>query len=490
MVIVGKLVHYGIDLVLVSTVLAGIRRSTGLTPALRDESGTINMGIKRYLEILFSLSDPKATPKYSIAKDPMYKVLDPDVKYTVSALVGENADGLMIVGSYAIVRQLGRGSFGTVYLVKHQETGQEYAMKEYVKASLRKRRQSDMMKRARGGGPMRPGRGSLFASRQVLQRQQSEESSDPFSLIKAELAISKKLQHPNLVRLHEVLNDPEQDVLYLVIDLCESGPVQKIDPFQPTAAKIPPEDARKYFTQALLGLEYLHEHDIVHRDIKPDNLLLTKENILKIADFGESVLLDEHGDKVKGSTGTPAFMAPELCQSASEVSGEAADIWSLGVCLYGFIYGTLPFQGTSVFEVIDSISAGDLRFPGPHDEDLIDLLTRMLERNPDTRITIEEIREHPWVTCKGTVPLVGKQENCENYIEDITQQDIDSVIQPIFDIMPVIMAMAKLRRFRRRIKEKREREEKQRQEQQEQQQSRSWTDETRADNQKSVAAAN
>ncbi|KAJ1853549.1 hypothetical protein LPJ73_002627, partial [Coemansia sp. RSA 2703] len=241
------------------------------------------------------------------------------------------------------------------------------------------------------------------------------------------------------------------------IDLCDKGPVQTLDAEQRASPVYEPETARKYFAQALLGLEYLHEMGIVHRDIKLDNLLLTADDTLKIADFGESVMHQESGDKVKGSTGTPAFMAPELCQNASEVSGEAADIWSLG---------------SSVMEVMDSVSECDLRFPGPFDKDLNDLLTRMLERNPDSRITIDEIREHPWVTQNGSFSLPSKERNCENHITEITQQDLDNAIQPIFDIMPAILAIAKLRRFRQRIKEKRERElEEQQQEQQKLQES-------------------
>ncbi|KAJ1999586.1 hypothetical protein GGI06_006053 [Coemansia sp. S85] len=82
----------------------------------------------------------------------------------------------------------------------------------------------------------------------------------------------------------------------------------------------------------------------------------------------------------------------------------------------------------------------------------------MLDPNPDSRITIAEIREHPWVTKNGSFALPSKESNCEHSVTAITQEDIDSVIQPIFDIMPIIMAVAKLRRFRRRIREKRERE--------------------------------
>ncbi|KAJ1795864.1 hypothetical protein LPJ59_004097 [Coemansia sp. RSA 2399] len=392
----------------------------------------------------------------------MYKVTDASVKYTVAAQVSETGDGDMVVGDYEIIEELGHGSFGTVHLAKSKTTGETFAMKEYSKANLRKRQQATMMRADSGGGgggmpPMRPGRGGLFAARRMLlQKQSSEEDMDPFYLIKTELAISKKLQHPHLVGLHEALNDTEHDVLYLVIDICKKGPVMHIGSSDETTTPFPPERAHKYFTHALLALEYLHEHDIIHMDIKLDNLLLTDNDVLKIADFGESVMPSDSRHKVKGASGTPAFMAPEQCQGVEEISGEPVDIWSLGVCLYGFMFGTLPFKGSTVVEIMDSISSDDISFPGPHDEQLQDLLLRMLERNPDARITIAEIREHPWVTRGGTFELPSKEDNCKNVVSTITQEDVDNVLKPIFDIMPVINAVAKLRVIRRRLRERRE----------------------------------
>ncbi|PIA13802.1 kinase-like protein [Coemansia reversa NRRL 1564] len=378
----------------------------------------------------------------------MYKVADPEIKYTVAAQVGENTNGVMVVGDYTITRQIGHGSFGTVYEVRSTSTGVRFAMKEYNKTGLRRRQQSNLMRSSRGRGTMLRGRGArggMFdARRAMLQDQQQGEASDPFYLIKRELAVSKKLKHPNLVRVHEVLNDDEQDVLYLVIELCENGPVQKVDPSSSSTTQLSPEQAHKYFVESLLGLEYLHKNNIIHRDIKPDNLLLTSDNTLKIADFGESTMVARHEDKVTGSTGSPAFMAPELCQGIAEVSGEAADIWSLGVCLYSFVYGTLPFKGHSTIEVLDSISE--------------DLLSRMLDRSPVSRIRIHDIREHPWVTQDDTFALPSKEENCKHIVDPVTQEDVNNTVKHIYDIMPVIMAVAKLRRYRRRIREKREKE--------------------------------
>ncbi|KAJ2852569.1 hypothetical protein IWW36_000198 [Coemansia brasiliensis] len=367
----------------------------------------------------------------------MYKVTDPKIKYTVAAEVGEDIHGVMVIENYRI------------------------AMKEYNKAGLRRRQQSELLRSSRNSGPMQRGRGrgGMFAARRaMMQRQQELEAEDPFYLIKTELAVSKKLQHPNLVRVHEVLNDNEQDILYLVIDLCQNGPVQVMDLESLTAPPLSLSDAHKYFTQALLGVEYLHENDIVHRDLKPENLLLTSDDTLKIADFGESIVTAHNEDKITGFSGTPAFAAPELCQGVAEVSGEAADVWSLGVCLYMFVYGTLPFPGHTVYEILDIISAGDLKFPGPYNEQLQNLLERMLERCPETRITIAEIRTHPWITQDGTFSLPSKEENCHSVIEPVTQDEVNNTIKHIYDITPVIIAVAKLRRYRRRIREKLERE--------------------------------
>ncbi|KAI9477310.1 kinase-like domain-containing protein [Coemansia mojavensis] len=335
-------------------------------------------------------------------------------------------------------------------------------MKEYNKAGLRRRQQSELLRSTRSSGPMQRGRGrggGMFAARRaMMQKQQELEAEDPFYLIKTELAVSKKLQHPNLVRVHEVLNDDEQDILYLVIDLCQNGPVQVMDLESLTAPPLSLANAHKYFTKALLGVEYLHENDIVHRDLKPENMLLTSNDTLKIADFGESILTAHNEDKVTGFSGTPAFAAPELSQGEAEVSGEAADVWSLGVCLYMFVYGTLPFPGHTVFEILDMISADSLKFPGPYDEHLQDLLERMLERCPETRITIAEIRTHPWITQGGSFSLPSKEENCRSVIEPVTRDEVNNSIKHIYDITPVIVAVAKLRRYRRRIREKHEKE--------------------------------
>jgi serine/threonine protein kinase len=96
---------------------------------------------------------------------------------------------------------------------------------------------------------------------------------------------------------------------------------------------------------------------INHSDIKPDNLLLSDDDILKIVDFGVSEMFIKGNDKLKKSAGSPAFMAPELCKAHhGEVSGKAADIWSMGVTLYCLVYGHLPYSSTNLIELMDKIN--------------------------------------------------------------------------------------------------------------------------------------
>ena len=132
----------------------------------------------------------------------------------------------------------------------------------------------------------------------------------------------------------------------------------------------------------------------MHRDIKPDNLLLTSDDVLKIVDFGVSEMFEKPQEMVtKKTMGSPAFLPPELCESKhGDVSGKAADIWSMGVSLYCLKYGKLPFQRTTVIEILDAIRIEDFHVPPGENPDLVDLFNRILDKNPDSRITMAELR--------------------------------------------------------------------------------------------------
>ncbi|KAJ3339727.1 hypothetical protein HDU93_007843 [Gonapodya sp. JEL0774] len=262
-------------------------------------------------------------------------------------------------------------------------TGERYAIKEFSKTRLRKK---DMFSRQafgfRGRGRGR-GRGSG----------PPQPPPSAIEYIRGEVAILKKLNHPNIIKLYEVMDDPRQDSLYMVMELCEKGVVMDVG-LDKTCDPYSEADARDLFRQTVLGIEYLHEHEICHRDIKPDNLLLNANNVLKIVDFGVSEMFVGSGnDRSKKSAGSPAFFAPEMCVAQhGEMSMKACDVWALGVTLHCLAFGKLPFIASSILELYEVVRTVIPQFPATASPELQDLLSRMLEKDPTRRITVPEIK--------------------------------------------------------------------------------------------------
>lgn len=170
---------------------------------------------------------------------------------------------------------------------------------------------------------------------------------------------------------------------------------------------------------------------------------------LRIADFGvcnefqgaEDIWLDN-------TVGTPAFLAPEAL--VGKFSGRAADIWSMGVTLYAFVYGVLPFYDTNIVALYGLIQHQGLKFPsgGPSStsSQLKDLLIRMLSKDPSRRITLPEIKEHPWVTVDGTQPLPAEEDNCCSEPFEITAEDVAQSVRSIPHLASLILVKAMLRK--------------------------------------------
>ncbi|KAJ9152011.1 CAMKK/META protein kinase [Pleurostoma richardsiae] len=322
------------------------------------------------------------------------------------------------INQYVIKEEIGRGSYGAVHLAVDQ-FGHEFAIKEFSKARLRKRAQSNILRH----GPRRPGRfppgaGMDPSVSDRLSDQKASEARDALFLIREEIAIMKKLDHPNLVSLIEVLDDPEEDSLYMVLEMCKKGVIMKVGLDQ-AADPYEEEECRCWFRDLILGIEYLHHQGVVHRDIKPDNLLLTDDNVLKVVDFGVSEMFEKPEHMVTSkSAGSPAFLPPELCVAHhGNVSGTAADIWSMGVSLYCLRYGKIPFHGETVLEIYEAIKTQEVDLGEEASDDFKDLMERVLEKDPTKRIKMPELREHPWVTKGGTDPLLSEEENCSDRIE-------------------------------------------------------------------------
>ena len=304
------------------------------------------------------------------------------------------------INQYSIKEEIGRGSFGAVHLAVDQY-GTEFAIKEFSKSRLRKRAQSHVLRRphaARRTGQVAAGIGlnSPIHRHSTGEVQDSEYDGNPLFLIKEEIAIMKKLNHGNLVSLIEVLDDPDEDSLYMVLEMCKKGVVMKVgigeraDPYDNEAC-------RCWFRDLILGIEYLHAQGVVHRDIKPDNLLLTDDDVLKIVDFGVSEIFEKDSEMMTAkSAGSPAFLPPELCVAKhGDISGKAADVWSMGVTLYCLRFGHIPFEKEGVLQLYESIKTDEVDMNSEVtevDPKFVDLMKRLLEKDPSKRIKIPELR--------------------------------------------------------------------------------------------------
>ncbi|ODV72368.1 serine/threonine-protein kinase, partial [Cyberlindnera jadinii NRRL Y-1542] len=189
--------------------------------------------------------------------------------------------------------------------------------------------------------------------------------------VRREIAIMKKINHPNVVQLKEVMDDENSRKIYLVLEYLERGEVK----WQraPGVPLMSISESMKVFRDVVLGLEYLHYQGIVHRDIKPANLLIAGNGAVKISDFGvsfaSSLKTGEQDDyDLAKSAGTPAFLAPELCGFSMDDKQHPKinykiDIWALGVTLYCFLFGKLPFWAKNEFELFDVICHEELDIP-------------------------------------------------------------------------------------------------------------------------------
>uniref|UniRef100_A0A7N6FHZ0 Protein kinase domain-containing protein n=1 Tax=Anabas testudineus TaxID=64144 RepID=A0A7N6FHZ0_ANATE len=326
------------------------------------------------------------------------------------------------LNQYKLKSEIGKGSYGVVKLAYNEDDDKHYAMKVVSKKKLMKQ----------CGFPRRPPpRGPKAA--------QGEQPKilGPLERVYQEIAILKKLDHINIVKLVEVLDDPAEDNLHM------GSPVMEV----PTDSPLSEEQARLYFRDVILGIEYLHYQKIVHRDIKPSNLLLGDDGHLKIADFGVSNQFEGNDALLSSTAGTPAFMAPEtLSDKRKSFSGKALDVWAMGVTLYCFVFGKCPFIDEYILALHNKIRTRPVEFPETPNigEELRTLILRMLDKDPDTRITIPEIKVDQWVTQRGTDPLPLEEEHC--FAVEVTEEDIQNSVKFVPSLSAVILVKAMLRK--------------------------------------------
>lgn len=325
------------------------------------------------------------------------------VKVRRKSQVTKLRDNVMKINEYIVKESLGTGSYGEVYqVVKKNEV---YAMKIIKKSMM------------------------LRKDRFRLVRNSSGMMGD----VKREVAIMKTLNHENIIKLFEVIDDPKAKNMYMILEYAGAGSLEAL------LGKCEMGRSRSIFRGITKGVGYLHCNGIVHRDLKPENILLNALGVVKIADFGVSqILRDGVHVKVKG---TPAYMSPELFLRddehsdhwAGSLTGEnnkqskramitesfvSSDVWAMGCILYALLVGYPPYGA----DKLDEIQFREKLFHDPlniptnlNDIHLKDLLVGLLQKNYKQRYSMKAIMTHEWLTEEGLFPLFRNTRELDFY---------------------------------------------------------------------------
>ncbi|CAA7410848.1 unnamed protein product [Spirodela intermedia] len=309
---------------------------------------------------------------------------------------GPGAD--MILSNYRLGKTLGIGSFGKVKIAQHILTGHKVAIK-------------------------------------ILNRRKIK-SMDMEEKVRREMKILKLFMHPHIIRLYEVI-ETHTDI-YVVMEYVANG---ELFDFIVEKGRLQEHEARCFFQQIISGVEYCHRNMVVHRDLKPENLLLDSKNNVKIADFGLSNIMRD-GHFLKTSCGSPNYAAPEVI-SGKLYAGPEVDVWSCGVILYALLCGTLPFDDENIPNLFKKIKGGIYTLPSHLSAGARDLIPRMLVVEPMKRMTISDIRQHPWFQAHLprylAVPPPDSIQQAKKFDEEILQD----VVAMGFDRNQLVEALHK-----------------------------------------------
>ncbi|XP_010054968.1 CBL-interacting serine/threonine-protein kinase 9 isoform X1 [Eucalyptus grandis] len=281
------------------------------------------------------------------------------------------------VGRYELGKTIGEGSFAKVKFAKHLDSGDSFAIK-------------------------------IIDRHLVLRHKMVEQ-------IKREISTMKLIKHPNVIKMFEVMASKTK--IYIVLEFVDGGEL-----FDKIArhGRLKEDEARRYFQQLIDAVDYCHSRGVYHRDLKPENLLLDTYGVLKVSDFG----LSTFSKKVRGdgllhtACGTPNYVAPEVLND-NGYDGTSSDIWSCGVILFVLMAGYLPFDEANLIALYKKICNADFACPPWFSSGAKNLILRILDPSPLTRITIPEIREDEWFK-KGYRPPHFEHE------EEVNLDDIDA----------------------------------------------------------------
>ncbi|CAM9631690.1 unnamed protein product [Chrysoparadoxa australica] len=256
----------------------------------------------------------------------------------------------------------------------------------------------------------RAGRQDTFRRRLPGSTVPSPKPSSALTKVHSEMTMLSQLSHQNVVRLEEVIDAPDHGYLYMVMQHAGHGPLMEYDEetgrfAAPTTGGVyDTTQAAELFRGMLMGLQHLHQHGIAHRDIKPGNVLVTLSGRAVLADLGVAHQFTDGNELLRETEGTWCFWSPEMCQlgtadgKGGSFNAMGADVWAAGITLYAMLAGVVPFIGSSSVELFEAILSDNLPMVSSWEHSLCDLVTRLLCKAPDARITIDNALEHPWLT--------------------------------------------------------------------------------------------
>lgn len=286
------------------------------------------------------------------------------------------------IEEYSIGQILGYGAYAVVKLATYLPNKDQYAIKTYEKFKL-------------------------------LDPQRKKN-------VISEIKILKCIDHPNIIKIKEAIESTKQ--IHIVMEYVGGCSLWSYIKKKPQR-QLSESTARRYLTQILSGISYCHDLNIIHRDIKLENILLDSSNNVKIIDFGFATFTDPES-KIKLFCGTPSYMSPEIV-GKRENPGAPADIWALGVLLYVMLAGTFPFKSTSDRDLYRLILKGTFDIPASISSSAKVLIRKMLSQDPKKRPTCTQVLNDHWI-------LDQKPRDC-NFSDSIYATKVpDKRITPVY----------------------------------------------------------
>ena len=269
------------------------------------------------------------------------------------------------INAYNLEKVIGKGALGDVYSAINQYTDEKVAIK--------------------------------ILSKQSLQQDKTE-----LTLINNEITILKLLNHKNIIKLFEVFESTTH--IFIVTELCTG---KELFDFIYVKKKLSEPEALALFHQIIDAMVYLHEMKIVHRDVKPENILFDSHGSIKLIDFGFSCYYSNSDTSLNEPLGTPSYACPEM-HKGIWYKPEQADVWSCGILLYVMVCGYLPFSEEDEEENQKLIEKGDFEIPTSLSPSLHNLLKNMIEPDPEKRFYFRDVITHEWFNMNPALPdLVG-----------------------------------------------------------------------------------